>query len=580
MKKFFLIIAIAICATTMAAAQIASMQQSKTDKAFNSFKERFVLALWKQYPDWASGEGYHKYDSILVLPDNKERNNSITFCKAYTDSLQKFNIELLNDNNKTDYRMVMARLEAQQWYINNYKAYQWNPATYNICGDFAEMLANNYELLDIRLRNFYLKMKNVKAYYETAKQNIINPTIEHTQLAIDQNEGGKSAFSDDLTEALKKSNLPAAEKEAIVSRAAEATTAINDYIVFLKEFKNTTPRSFRLGEELYAKKFEYDIQSGYTAKEMFAFAQAEKETLHKKMFDVTTSLWQKYFGKEPIPENKLAAIKRMIDTISVNHVQPDSFQTEIERQIPVLTKFVNDKKLLYLDPSKPLVVRKEPAYMAGVAGASISSPGPYDKNGNTYYNVGSISGWDKDRAESYLREYNHYMLQILNIHEAIPGHYAQLIYANLSPSIIKTIFGNGAMVEGWAVYTERMMLENGYGNDEKEMWLMYYKWNLRTVCNTILDNSVHTKNMSKNDAISFLINEAFQQKAEAEGKWKRVSVSQVQLCSYFSGYKEIYDLRTALQQKQGASFNLKKFHEKFLSYGSAPVKYIKELMLK
>src|SRR5690606_12948756 len=137
-----------------------------------------------------------------------------------------------------------------------------------------------------------------------------------------------------------------------------------------------------------------------------------------------------------------------------------------------------------------------------------------DKEGNTYYNVGSLAGWEPDRAESYLREYNHYVLQVLNMHEAIPGHYAQLVYSNQSPSIIKSVFGNGAMIEGWAVYSELMMLENGYGNDQPELWLMYYKWNLRTVCNTILDISVHTKGMTEEEALDLLINEAFQQEAE------------------------------------------------------------------
>jgi len=217
--------------------------------------------------------------------------------------------------------------------------------------------------------------------------------------------------------------------------------------------------------------------------------------------------------------------------------------------------------------------------MAGVAGASISAPGPYDKNGNTYYNVGSLSGWDKDKAESYLREYNHYILQILNIHEAIPGHYTQLVYANQSPSLIKSLFGNNAMIEGWAVYGERMMLENGYGNNEDEMWLMYYKWNLRSTCNTILDNSVHTRGMTKEQAMDLLVNQAFQQQTEAENKWKRVSVTQVQLCCYFTGYTEIYDFREELKKRMGDKFKLKDFHEKFLSYGSAPVKYIRELML-
>ena len=110
-----------------------------------------------------------------------------------------------------------------------------------------------------------------------------------------------------------------------------------------------------------------------------------------------------------------------------------------------------------------------PEYMRGVAGASITAPGPYDKGANTYYNVNPLTNYSAAEAESYFREYNKYQLQILNIHEAIPGHYTQLIYANKSPSLVKAVLGNGAMIEGWAVYTERMMLEQGYGNNAPEM---------------------------------------------------------------------------------------------------------------
>jgi uncharacterized protein (DUF885 family) len=209
----------------------------------------------------------------------------------------------------------------------------------------------------------------------------------------------------------------------------------------------------------------------------------------------------------------------------------------------------------------------------------MSSPGPYDKGGNSYFNVGSLDGWSAEKAESYLREYNNYTLQILCIHEAIPGHYVQMIYANKAPSLIKSVFGNGAMVEGWAVYSEEMMLDNGFGGDDPEMRLMWYKWHLRSVCNTILDYAVHTQNMMQQEALKLLTHEAFQQKAEAEGKWKRVSVSSVQLDSYFTGYKEIMDLRDAYKKKMGDKYKLKEFNEKFLSYGSAPVKYIKESMM-
>jgi uncharacterized protein (DUF885 family) len=579
MKKLITLLSIVIFASCGGEKKQENVAQNQ-DVKFDAYKEQFIQALWKQYPGWASSQGFHKYDSVLVIPNQEQRDKELAFCKNNLDSLKQFELKSLSDNNKTDYYMIDNQLNSAQWYINEYKSYEWNPSDYNVCGSFAEMLANNYDSLDTRLHNFYLRMKNVKSYYETAKSQIKNPTVEHTQLAIDQNSGGASTFDADLEDALDKSHLVAKDKEEILTRAAEVTAAISDYVKWLKELKNETPRSFRLGKELYAKKFEYDIQSSYSAHDIYKKAVEHKADLHKQMFEITKTLWPKYLKNKKMPEDNLLAIKELIDVISVKHVQADSFQTEIEHQIPRLVSFIKEKNLIYIDPSKPLVVRKEPAYMAGVAGASISSPGPYDKNGNTYYNVGSFSGWDKARIESYLREYNYYILQILNIHEAIPGHYTQLVYSNQSPSIIKSVFGNGAMIEGWAVYTERMMLENGYGNNEPEMWLMYYKWNLRSTCNTILDYGVHVNNLSKEDAMHLLVDEAFQQAAEAEGKWKRVSVTQVQLCSYFTGFTEIYDFREELKKKQGDKFNLKQFHEKFLSYGSAPVKYIKELMNK
>lgn len=580
MKKVFL--ASIVCISITSCGGDSQTTETKTvadmNPKFDKYKEQFIDDLWKVYPGWASSQGFHKYDSILVIPNDAARAKELAFAKANLDSLKSFDINGLNDNNKTDYYMIENQLRSTEWAINELKAYEWNPSEYNVSGAFAEILTGNYDSLDVRLRNFYLKMANIPAYYEAAKKNIKNPTLEHTQLAIEQNLGGISVFETDLHNALNKVHFGEHEKQSIEATAKQSVAAIKDFADWLKKLDNKSPRSFRLGKDLYAKKFEFDIQSGYTADVVYEKALARKKELHEKMFELADKLWSKYMNNVTKPTDKLLLIKQVIDKISEKHVKPEEFQSAIEKQIPLLVEFIKQKDLIYIDPSKPLVVRKEPDYMAGVAGASISAPGPYDKNGNTYYNVGSLASGDKDRAESYLREYNHYILQILNIHEAIPGHYTQLVYSNQSPSLIKTIFGNGAMIEGWAVYTERMMLENGYENSD-EMWLMYYKWNLRTTCNTVLDYSVHTKEMSKEDALNLLINEAFQQKAEAEGKWRRVCVTQVQLCSYFSGYTEIYDFREELKKQQGDKFNLKQFHEKFLSYGSAPVKYIKELMV-
>ncbi|MGA2344193.1 MAG: DUF885 family protein, partial [Steroidobacteraceae bacterium] len=214
----------------------------------------------------------------------------------------------------------------------------------------------------------------------------------------------------------------------------------------------------------------------------------------------------------------------------------------------------------------------------GVAIAGIEAPGPYDAGARTYFNVDPLDPSHPTQTESFLREYNDWTLPVFIMHEAIPGHYVQLMHANRSPSRIKAIFGNGAMIEGWAVYGERLMLESGYGAGAPEQWLFYWKWYLRSVTNTLLDYGVHVLGMSEADAHHLLTHEAFQSQQEAARKWVRVERSSVQLTSYFAGFSAIYRLRERLRAGRGAQFDLHAFHEQFLSYGSAPIALIATLM--
>jgi len=556
-----------------------SPQLGKDDASFTVYENSFLDGLWKLDPDRATGAGYHKYDSLLLIPDDKSRDKLLTYAKVQLDSLSRFEVTILNAANKIDYHIMQNEMQSIEWQLQQLRSYQWDPSAYNITGTFAYILNQPYAPLPKRLRNFYEKMASIPAYYKQAEKNIKNPVDELTELAAGQLTDGLNVFEKDYGDSLKKANIPDGEQKQMLDRAHTSADAIKGFAEWLKALKNDHPRSFRLGKDLYADKFKYELQIESSPQQLYNAAEERKKTIQHEMLVISKKLWPKYFGARAMPSDSLDLVAQVIDTISTKHVQPGEFQSAIENALPKLTAFVKAKDLLTLDLTKPLIVRKEPGYMAGVAGASFSPPGPYDKNGNSYFNVGSLNGWAPEKAESYLREYNNYMLQILCIHEAIPGHYVQQTYAGKAPSLIKSIFGNTAMIEGWAVYSEDMMLDNGYGNDEPEMRLIWYKWHLRSVCNAILDYSVHTENMQKTDALKLLTHEAFQQPAEAEGKWHRVSVTSVQLDAYFAGYKEIIDLREAYKKKMGDKYTLKDFNEKFLSYGSAPVMYIKEAML-
>jgi len=555
-------------------------EQGRDDEAFNLYTTHYLDALWKADPDRATNAGYHKYDSLLVIPNDKGRDKLISFGKLQMDSMSRFEVTELSEANRMDYHLMQNDIDATQWRLQILKQYQWDPTVYNVTGTFAYILNGHYAPLAKRLRNFYERMANIPAYYKEAEKQVKNPVAELTALAIEQHLGGVNVFEKDFVDSLKKISVPAPLQKQMLDRAHLSAEALKSFAAWLKILKNDHPRSFRLGKELYEDKFKNELQSSYNAQQIFNSAMERKKYLHREMAKISRKLWPKYFANQVMPTDSMELISKVIDTLSANHAGPDDFQSAIEKQIPELSAFVASKDMLGIDMSRPLIVRREPDYMAtGTAEASLSVPGPYDKNGNIYYNIGSLAGWGKEKAESYLREYNHYTLQMLNIHEAIPGHYIQALYAFRSPGLIKSVMANTAMQEGWAVYAEQMMIDNGYGNNEPEIKLMWYKWHLRSVYNVILDYNVHTSGMTKEQAIKMLTHDAFQQQTEAENKWKHVTISSVQLDSYYTGYKEISDLRETYKKKNVATYSLKEFNEKFLSYGNAPVKYIKEAMM-
>ncbi len=550
-------------------------QQGRDDAAFSVYENSFLEGFWKLNPDWATSVGYHKYDSLLFVPDDKQSDKMLKYAKLQLDSLSRFDPTQLNEANKIDFHLIQNQMQMEEWKTQSLRAYQWDPSTYNVIGTFAVILNEPYQPLEKRLRNFYQKMANIPAYYKEAEKQIKNPVQELTDLAVDQSLNGINVFEKDFSDSLRKTKIAEAEQTLMRDRAHQAAETIKGFAGWLKALKNDHPRSFRLGKDLYEDKFKFEIQAELGPQQIYNSAVERKKVIHREMAKLSKKLWPKYFGASPTPTDSLDMIARVIDTLSSKHTQAGQFQQAIEGTIPKLSTFVRTKDLVTVDPTKQLIVRKEPGYMAGVAGASMSAPGPYDKNGNFYFNVGRIP----ENAESYLREYNQYTLQILCIHEAIPGHFVQQVAANNAQGMVKAVFANPAMVEGWAVYSEQMMLDNGYGGDEPEMKLMWYKWHLRAVCNTILDYGVHEQNMQKSEGLKLLMHEAFQQQAEAEGKWKRVTLTSVQLDSYYTGYKELSDLREEYKKKMGDKYKLKDFNEKFLSYGSAPIKYIKEVML-
>ncbi len=585
--RYFLCISVFMLSNFM---MLASAAPSQNDLAFEQYSAKLLNDMWREFPEQGITAGYYKYADKMTVPDANRRAKNLAFYNAKLTALAKFDSKTLSAPNQVDLRLIQNRFKSYLWHQSVFKHWQWQPSQYNVGNTLGVLLNTEYAPLPTRLRQVSARLASVPAYYNAAQVNISTPTREHTQLAILQNNGTLSVLNAKLLDIVNSSSLTDTEKTQFKLRYDLARNAITGYVDFLTKLSTTLAkdpdkaRSFRIGRDLYAQKFSFDIQSGLSVDELHQRAIAEKTALHEAMATRALALWPSVMGTLEIPANKLAMIRAVLDELSKRHTTRDKFVETINAHIPALEAFVREKDLVDQDATRPLVVRETPLYMRGSgAGASISAPGPYDPTANTYYNVTPLDSMTEAEAESYLREYNHWMLQILNIHEAIPGHYTQLMHANKSKSRIKTIFGNGSMIEGWAVFSEKVMLDAGYDNQSPEIWLMWMKWNLRSVVNTILDIEIHTKNMSRDAALTMMQNEAFQQETEATNKWRRATLSQVQLTSYYNGYAEITNLRDEIKQRgisnSNDKFSVKAFNNQFLSYGSAPVKLIRELML-
>jgi uncharacterized protein (DUF885 family) len=561
----------------------APTSQNRNDRFMDSQAMQFLTALWRIDPEGAIYVGKFDAAAKLTIPDAPTRAKELAFTDEWLGKFRKLNADKLSPNQRTDLALLINKLQYDRWKLTVLRDFEWNPARYNVAQPLDLILNTEYAARPQRLRTILKRLADVPAYYQAAQASIVNPTREHTQLAISQAPGTLVVLADIGKAAQDSAQLTPQEKVIFAQRVANAGSALLAWVDFLADLDKSQEqmqraRSFRLGKELYEQKFGFEIQSSSSAEQTYRKALAAREELLTRMDALADQLWPQTMGNASKPNDRFRKIGMVIDKLSLQHVAPADFLPEIRRQIPQLQDYVIKNNLVTIDPSKPLVVRETPLYQRGVAGASIDAPGPYRPKDKTYYNVTPLDGLSPAQAESSLREYNNWMLQILNIHEAIPGHYTQLMNANRSPSLVKSLFGNGAMIEGWAVYGERMMLESGYGNNAPELWLMWCKWNLRSVSNTILDYSVHVLGMTREQALDLLVRQAFQTPQEAAEKWRRVQLSSVQLTSYFSGYSDIMELRERRKQQLGERFNLKEFHDQFLSYGNAPVRVIGQLM--
>jgi uncharacterized protein (DUF885 family) len=413
----------------------------------------------------------------------------------------------------------------------------------------------------------------------TAKVTLKNPPRVFVETAIRQNRGAIAFYESDL--------FRLAEETPQVSELGQAAKTVveslKDYQKFLED--DLLPRAtgdWRIGKDRFARKLDLELDAGVTAEEVVRDAEAEADRVEREMYVIARQMWGGLFPKKALPpddaDGRRATVRLVLGEVAKEHGKPEELVRDVTHMVRDIKAFIAGHDILRLPDPDACRIIEMPEFQRGNTTAFLNPAPPLDPKASSYYAVSPPpSHWDTRRQTSYLEEYNSRMLHILSIHEGYPGHYVQLEYSNRHPSQIRRVLSSGVFAEGWAVYTEQMMLDQGYGKGDLGLRLNQLKFYLRAVINAIIDNKMHCAGMTDEQCMDILMKRAFQSEGEAAGKVIRAKQSSCQLSTYFVGRMAFYRLRQQIERELGDQFDLGRYHEAVLAHGTLPVKYLPEL---
>ena len=550
------------------------------DEAFQKIAHDYIEQYLQANPEDATELGDHRFDGQLTDYSSEARAKGLAAQKEFRNKLSAIDGLQLTDANNIDFRILKENIDYQIFRAEELREPEWNPLVYmdSLANSLYLLVARDFASPEQRIPNLRQRMEGIPRVIAQAKANLQHPPRVHTETAIEQAQGAINLVREGIGPLLDRA--PQMKKE-LAPLQNKTAAALDDYRKWLQT--DLLPRSdgnFRLGADKYRKKLRFALASDMSTEEIMKRAQADLKQTQIDIYETALPLYKKYFpnADDTTLTDKHKVTAAVLDKLAEQHPDDATIVDYAKKVVTEATDFVRSHNLIRV-PDTPLDVIAMPEFKRGVAIAYCESPGPLDKTGKTFFAVSPTpKDWSKERKESFFREYNNYEIRDLTVHEAMPGHYLQLAHANefRAPTLIRAIFRSGPFIEGWAVYTEQMMAEQGYGGPEVKMHQL--KMRLRAIANAILDQSIHAGNMSEKEAMDLMTKETFQQEGEAVAKWKRARLTSAQLSTYFVGATEHLDLRAAEQKKLGNQFNLKKYNDQVISYGSPPVKYVRELM--
>jgi hypothetical protein len=577
--------------------------------AFAARVDAFLAEFFALNPVVATGIGEHAHDGRWPDLSPAGRRLFLAFIDRWQAEFEGF--EGLTDDEAIDRDLLLTELAEARFSEMELRELAWNPLdwVYLIGGGLFPLISREFAPLDARLRSMAARLDGIDAVVNAAIAELVGhggrPVARlHTEKALEGLPGvlelAEEAIAAGEADPSAAGALP--ELRAATDRAREALgrfeRQLRDVVLLSSDGEG------RLGPDLFAAKMRHTMRSdGLTPERILERAEREFGAVRAEMVRIAGELWPIWCPGRERPADDGDLVRGVLDAIAADHPPADRLLDFCREELERVQAFCRERQLIGL-ADEPLDIRWTPTFLRSFGGAMLDSPGPLDRAEKAFFAITPVpDDWPPERKESYLREDNARMLRLLTIHEAVPGHYLQGVYANRSSSLVRSIFSSGLFAEGWAVYVTQVMMDVGYGAEDPALLLTHWKFYLRSATNAMIDVRIHAHGMTEDEAVGLMVDGGFQEEAEARAKYDRARLTSTQLSTYFVGSMEFWDIEREVRRRVAAAsgdprgadavpeprlvggfgdtsgFTYRPHLESLISHGAPPTSFLRRILL-
>jgi uncharacterized protein (DUF885 family) len=541
------------------------------DAQFVRLADRFFdEVLFRYDPALATAQGFHQYDGQLPSRSRAEIEGQVAALKKWEAEVHNFDERGLSAFMAADRQLLLSEIQSLRFNLETLRFWEKDPDVYSSGATNAifVIMSRKFAPPSERLKSLLARERLIPRSLLSARQNLTNPPRVYTEIALQQLPGMVGFFQKDVPEAFRGVTDAALKAEF---RKANQTTidALRSYQAWL--MSDLLPRShgeFRIGAENYRKKLLYDEMVDTPLDRLLQIGYQDLKRNQAEFRRVARQI-----DAKRTPEQILTELER-------DHPPAEKLLAAFQMALGGLRSFIETRHIVTIPSPVPPTVEETPPFMRALTTASMDTPGAYEKVAKeAFFNVTLPEAqWSASQVEEYLEDFNRGTIISTAVHEAYPGHYTQFLWLENLPTKVRKILGCSSNAEGWAHYSEQMMLEEGYGNGDLRLRLGQLQDALLRDARYIVGIQMHTGQMTVDQATDFFVKEGYQPRPIAEKETKRGTSDPTYLV-YTLGKLEILKLRDDYKNKKGAQFSLAEFHDSFLKQGTAPLKLVRRALL-